>query len=112
MFYPYNPDNYKGYDPRVSKTLENLALGYFTTPDRVLTYICDMSDGREEQRSRLFERWAANREDIKHYPAKASLPSTTIYGGILTRHDLPYPDILQHELIDKAPGIVIDKFGR
>jgi hypothetical protein len=114
LFYPYDPNPLlrKAQDERVSATLQNLVMGYFTTPERVLVYLCDFSDGRARQRSRLFARWGDNMGDVlDHYEIEITIPPETAFVGLMARKDFTYPDMLQDELISKASLIVLEKFG-
>lgn len=58
-FFPYNV---KGKsippDPLVSVTLSYILKRFFKkNPDRIITFVCDSTDGKESGRFKLFEKW-------------------------------------------------------
>lgn len=118
-FFPHNPtpEIPKPQDVRVSATLSQLIQGYFTNEHNVLIYLCDASDGQPQERQILFKRWHRNMADIIDHNAlqieiKHAYGTDTVYGGVITRKDFPHKEVLQHELIDNAKGLIVEKFGR
>jgi len=100
-------DGHGSKDERVAATIQNEVEGFFTDPNRVLTYICDSGDGLQAERQRLFTQWTRNMEDVKH--AKVQI-GEELYGGILMRKDFRHWDVLQEELFHRERGFGA-KFG-
>jgi len=119
VFFPYDPhpEVRKTGDDRVSATVSSLIKGFFDNENRVLLYICDMSDGRAKQRQTLFRQWHGNladtiNSDEVEIEVQLAEGVETFYGGILTRKDFPYMGVLKAELFDPARGVMAEKFGR
>jgi hypothetical protein len=119
LFYPYDPrpEIKKFEDKRVSAPIKDLLENYFfTSPDRVLVYICDSSEGAlgAEARQKLFYRWYKTMQHIFERHEVEAISERTgevVHGGVVTRRDFRHPDILQNELLDKVPDIAREKFG-
>ncbi|MDX5348298.1 MAG: DUF6169 family protein [Hymenobacteraceae bacterium] len=47
----------KSFDPRISATVIQVVLDYFTDKRNVMLYVCDQSDKRERYRDKLFRLW-------------------------------------------------------
>ena len=45
------------YQVYLTQGADYIALSFERMPDIVLVYVCDMMDGRQRQRSLLFDRW-------------------------------------------------------
>jgi len=100
-------------DNRISETITNLFASFFVNNLRVLVYICDSSDGRQKERHVLFDKWhKKNQADIliNRIPLEIKIEDGIVYGCILMRHDFPHMDILERELVNKAPDIIASKF--
>jgi hypothetical protein len=111
---------FKRYDKRVSTTISHLLLKYLSSELRVLTYVCDTSDGRHKVRHKLFENWFHNLVEQKNYIRipiemdlndEASGLSASANGGVITKKDFPHMEVLQKEFIDKLPNIFRQKAG-
>jgi len=46
------------------------------------------------------------------YPVQIPVHDAVVYGGMLTRKDFPYPEIVQEHLVDRAGLLILEKFGR
>ena len=116
MFDP-TPGKRKKLDERISATLVELIKSFFSNPNRVLIYICDASDGRHLERHKLFENWHKDflSHDLVRLPVDILMEDEentfTTHGCVLNRNDFPHKDILQEQLIEKAEGILIEKYG-
>lgn len=53
----------KTKDERVSATVIEILQGFFVNSTRILTYVCDSSDGRAKERQTLFRQWHSNIAD-------------------------------------------------
>jgi hypothetical protein len=114
-FFPYDPEPEvkKPHDPRVSSTLLDAVRRFFENECNVLIYLCDANDGRPRERQALFSRWYGNISDIAdHELVTIAIGNEKVYGGVFTRTDFPYPEVLRVELVDKAGGFILEKFGR
>ena len=117
-FEPYNPlpGRRLKQDKRISDTIIELLSAFFAKDKTsVITFVCDSSDGRGLERQTLFTDWHQNAEDaISFIPITINLESdgSSAYGGVLTRNDFPFKDVLQTEIIEKAQGIILEKYGR
>lgn len=62
-FYLTNEDqSHFRHDPLLYKTIEVILEVFFMQSDNVMIYMCDMIDGRQANRNRLFKTW------FNHYP--------------------------------------------
>lgn len=121
MFYPYdpNPEVRKNQDPQISITIKELLRNhFFIKPERVIVYTCDETDRAMGGlcRQKLFDKWHKEMADsFEHYELEVAVETDngieTTYGGVLLRTDFPHPDVLKSQLIDQAPGIMLEKFG-
>ena len=117
-FTPFDPspESPKQQDKRISETIADLLTKFFAAEDiRVLTFVCDSSDGRGRERQILFRQWHKSvRDMIDLNPLEITVESdmSKAYGGVLTRKDFPHKDVLQTELIDNVRGIILEKYGR
>lgn len=94
-------------DERIVPTILDAVDDFFTDSNRVLTYICDTSDGRQAERQRLFTAWIRNRAGIKHAWVETG---DEFLGGILTREEFQHWNVLNTELFHPDRGIG-QKFG-
>lgn len=97
----------------IKALLENY---FFTSPERVLVYICDSSTGpySAEARQKLFNSWYKTMQDVfERHEIEAEIERTgeIIHGGVITRRDFQHPNILQSELLDKVPDIPMRNSG-
>lgn len=107
------PEGAGAYDPRIEPTLTGLLGDYFDDARNVLIYLCDAADGRPEARQALFTRWHRGVADkVDHRPMIIQADEFAVYGGMMTRKDMPYPDVVQSELIHRAGELILEKFGR
>ncbi len=51
------------FDPRVKDTIISVLRDFFDTENYVLGYTCDVTDGKEMARKRLFDRWFEQEND-------------------------------------------------
>lgn len=114
-FFPVDmePNTKKFPDNRIAATVVDLMQTYIEDELEILIYLCDASDGRARERQILFSKWHRNISDIiDHTPVKIAMENTTVYGGIFTRKNFLYTDMLKSELIDKASGLIVEKSER
>lgn len=48
---------------------------------------------------------------MDHRPITLQAQAFEVYGGMITRKDFPYYDVLKNELTDKAADFIAEKFG-
>lgn len=103
----------KPRDERVLATIKKLLMNFFENKNRAMVYVCDTMDGRGKHRSTLFRRWYENVKDEYTCEERVIvIPDTLkLYGSVIRRNDFPYNDILRTEVIEKAEGIMLQKFG-
>ena len=51
------------FDPRVKDTIISVLEDFFDVDNHILGYTCDVTDGREMARKRLFDRWFEQEND-------------------------------------------------
>ena len=56
-------EGFGAYDPRVKDTIVSVLRDFFDVENHVLGYTCDVTDGREMARKRLFDRWFEQEND-------------------------------------------------
>lgn len=85
------------HDPLVEKTIEVIIETFFEQDSNILLYICDMIDGRQSFRNRLFKRW------VEEYPGKdkfsfinkaVKFGDIEYYGSIIIMKSHPEYDII------------------
>ncbi|MFL5747342.1 MAG: DUF6169 family protein [Niastella sp.] len=119
-----NPDTqnceFNKYNKHISATISQLILNSFASELRVITYVCDTSDGRHKIRHKLFKHWFKNLAEQENYiriPIEIDLKdemsgfSASAHGGVITRKDFPHMEVLQKEFIDEIPNIFAQKIG-
>lgn len=108
------------YDKHISATISQLILNFFASELRVITYVCDTSDGKHKVRHKLFNNWFNKLVEQKNYIRipiamemndEASGLSASAHGGVITRKDFPHMEVLQKEFIDEIPNIFAQKIG-
>ena len=107
-----DPNRRRQADSRVFDTIHEIMGPYFNHDSRVLLYVCDAADGRHKARHRLFNKWFDNKRGFTRDSIEIDPPGyETMYASIITCEDFPYRDVLQREVIGKAQGLAIEKFG-
>lgn len=102
----------KKYDPRVAPTVVALFEQYLDNKNDVILYLCDAADGRPDARQTLITRWHSQMgAAFEHHAVVVAVRQYEVYGGLLYAKGFLCPDILQLELVDKAPQILLDRFG-
>ena len=111
QFYIINVNNAKFIrDPLVSETIEAIMETFFDQEPSILLYICDMIDGRQALRNRLFRSWYSKSKNKDRYTfvnRSMDYENVTYYGSILLRKDHPSHDevIMQfNDYIDSLPA--------
>lgn len=115
-FYCNTSLGYTTYDERVSATIKSLLHSFFNDNPlvhNVLYYVCDYSDGNHKARNILFDRWFKDYSDlfIKTDVEIEIKDVATIYGCLLRKDDFPFEQILKSEVLDRADGFLIKKYG-
>lgn len=79
-------------DPRIAATIIAILQEFFQSKERAMILVCDNIDGKENKRSRLFDRWYTN------FKSKDILKATTeeyqLYVSILLSSFHPQKDKL------------------
>lgn len=79
-------------DPLVRQTICTIIEVFFEGNDLVLLYICDMSDGKQSIRNRLFSKWYheyENRIDFTFLSSQIEIDFTEYYASILIKNTNP-----------------------
>ena len=73
------------YDPRVQDTIITVLADFFDAENYILGYTCDVTDGREMARKRLFDRWfkQANDNSLR----KIDFQTDNIYVSLIVNRD-------------------------
>ena len=86
-------------DPLVFETIKVIIEVFFQQAPVVMLYICDPSDSRQEQRSRLYKIWFesySNRDAFTLADMTIDFEGQIVYGGLLIRKNHPaYIEILE-----------------
>lgn len=87
------------YDSDVLKVVTIIIEEFFRVGTNVMLYICDPSDSRQEQRSRLYKIWFesySNRDAFTLADMTIDFEGQIVYGGLLIRKNHPaYIEILE-----------------
>lgn len=79
-------------DEKVRKTVIAVIEDFFNTNEYAMLYVCDVSDGRQGARSRLFRQWFetyGQREGYHLMSAESSYEGETYYASLLIRRTNP-----------------------
>lgn len=104
------------HDDRVSATIISILHSFFNDNPlihNVLYYVCDYSDQRQEARSNLFDKWHKKhlgvflKDDIEYKTPENGI----LYGHLIRKDDFPFEHILKTEVMIKAEGLFIQKYG-
>lgn len=115
-FYYQDEKGQTQHDERVSATIYSLLHSFFNEDPlthNVLYYVCDYSDHRQEARNTLFNRWYKKQSDVfvKDYIEVDTPENGTLYAHLIRKNDFPFEYILKSEIMDKAEGLFIQKYG-
>ena len=72
-------------DMRIAATIVAILRRFFERLDNAMIMICDSSDGREEKRRKLFDRWFENYADhqlVQKFDASAAVDEYRLYLSI------------------------------
>ena len=73
------------YDARVKDTIVTVLHDFFEAENYILGYTCDVTDGREMARKRLFDRWFAQENDGSL--RKIDFQTDNIYVSLIVNKD-------------------------
>ena len=79
-------------DPLVRETIWVILETFFLENNPVILYICDMSDGKQAIRNRLFSMWYyeyEQRESFTFLSNKVEVESTDYYASVLVKNSNP-----------------------
>lgn len=79
-------------DPLVRKTIWAIMEIFFLENHPVVLYICDMSDGKQAIRNRLFSIWYYEYEQWVNFTflsAKVEVESTDYYASVIVKNSNP-----------------------
>ena len=79
-------------DPLVRETIWVILETFFLENNPVILYICDMSDGKQAIRNRLFSMWYyeyEQRESFTFLSTKVEVESTDYYASVLVKNSNP-----------------------
>ena len=97
-------DSHRTNDINVFATIISIIEVYFESGGLALTYICDIRDGKQSARNRLFNKW------FRDYPfnhdyflenRKIAIEDTDYYISIVIRKDEPLCSSIIAEFIDE-----------
>jgi Family of unknown function (DUF6169) len=93
-------------DPRISFTIARIFTDFYQSNDgKVVIFICDSSDRRQEARRRKFNQWVElfrGNEFVKFDTEIIDPLGSTYYNSIILRTDNPYRDQIIQSFIDLA----------
>jgi Family of unknown function (DUF6169) len=93
-------------DPRISVTVATIFADFFQLNDgKVIIYICDSSDRRQEARRRKFNQWVElfKGSEFVKFDTEIIDPIGPIYhNSIILRTDNPYRDQIMKSFFDLA----------
>ena len=86
--YSFSFEKEKGiapYDSRVKDTIITILVDFFKTENYILGYTCDVTDGRERARKRLFDSWFKQENDGSLH--KMDFQTDNIYVSLIVNRD-------------------------
>ena len=78
-------DGVGAYDARVKDTIVSVMHDFFDAENYILGYTCDVTDGRELARKRLFDRWFVKENDGSL--RKIDFQTDNIYVSLIVNKD-------------------------
>jgi hypothetical protein len=81
----------------IRETVEAILIDFFSNPENVLVYICDLVDGKHPQREVLFSKWY-NKSPARHYISKSDAKFGTgsmIFTSILYTNENPNGNLIK-----------------
>lgn len=79
-------------DPLIRTTIGAIIENFFANNGAVMLYICDMSDGKQSLRNRLFSIWYGEYEKRDEYTfltARLEVDGVDYYASVLTKNTNP-----------------------
>lgn len=113
LFYPSYPNPYKKHnDIRIFPTIKGLVEDYLNRQDHILLYVCDSSDNREKARQKLFTKWHESMADtVFYHELEIEVDDDlTLECGVMVHKKCKYHDVIQRELLEKAPSVILEKY--
>ena len=80
-------DGLKHFDRRIKDTVICILREFCSADNQILAYTCDVSDGHELARKRLFNKWFNEENDGSF--AKFDFQSENIYVSLIAKKDFP-----------------------
>lgn len=80
------------HDPKVQATVLAIIYEFFRSNQKVLLYICDTSDGKEDIRNRLFIHWFEKYAEPGRFTictAQAKIEDEVVYAAIIVENSNP-----------------------
>lgn len=87
-------------DDKVRQTIVCVLEQFFLLENHVLLYVCDVRDGRQNARSRLFQKWFSQYKKKDLYVLKSTtkvVEGTFYYASILLKKDNPNLNLVLQE---------------
>jgi predicted deacetylase len=99
------------HDPKVQKTVLAIIDEFFRSNMKVLLYICDTSDGKEDSRNRLFLRWFEKYAEPGRFTicnAHANVEGEVVYAAIIVENRNPKLKEIMEDF-EEAAAVLTDK---
>lgn len=84
--------NHSVRDELVKQTIWSIIETFFSENNPIVLYICDMSDGKQAVRNRLFSIWYneyENKENFTFLSTKVEVEDTDYYASIIIKNSNP-----------------------
>ena len=78
-------EGFKSFDRRIKDTIISILSNFCNTDNQILAYTCDISDGHELARKRLFDKWFNEENDGSL--SKVDFQSENIYVSLIAKKD-------------------------
>lgn len=88
-------DKHGHKDGDLVKTIISILEVFFETGGTAISYVCDIRDGRQGARNRLFKNWFnsySHRQLYAHYNKRIQIDQIEYYSAIIIKKDEPRSD--------------------
>lgn len=84
--------NHSAKDDLIRKTIWIIIETFFSENNPVVLYICDMSDGKQAVRNRLFSMWYhkyENKNNFTYLSTNVNIEETAYYASVIVKNSNP-----------------------
>ena len=96
-------DSHAHYDKRVKETIIQILEDFFNENDNAMLFVCDQTDGRQQSRNILFDRWY---NEYRETFIKMEYNIRDIYSSVIYSIHNPLGKLIEAEFIKQTQELV------